>query len=188
MEKLKMYAVSVRVLTAVCLCLLCGFGCEKDPEPFPVDFEYRLLNPKGEVTTTFKQGEDITFSFLITNKDPSLTALYNFVLEMNSPNSGFCKVYQIVEGQGEIYWGVAGCLSDLSYEFIGIYPLGKVGIPKEIKYQWLRADEFCNAPNKPLTKGKYKTGFTQTFYLNNGKRMIDSEHTTRTFEINFEVK
>ncbi|SFE48864.1 hypothetical protein [Thermoflexibacter ruber] len=185
MKKLKMYATSVRVLTAICLLLLSGFGCEKDSEPFPVDFEYRLLNSKGEVTTTFKQGEDITFSFVIINRDPTLNALYNFKPEIL--HNGFCKVYKIVEGK-ESYIGMAACLEEASVTLEGGYPIGAVRYPYEIKYNWLYAGDYCENPNKSLPKGQYRTGFTQTFYESRGKRMVDSKHTTKTFEIYFEVK
>lgn len=75
-------------------------------------------------------------------------------------------------------------------EDIGTYTfnLKDIAQPLEIKYNWLYTESYCNSSNKLLEKGKYKTNFTQIFYESRGKKQVDSEHVTKTFEIYFDVK
>jgi len=71
-------------------------GCEIKNDPgFPLSFDLQLLNSKGERTSTFPEGENITFRFVITNHAEVPINIAGIVFNLPCGNDNeFFRVYQ----------------------------------------------------------------------------------------------
>ena len=75
-------------------------GCKEDGQPerniiFPITFNLNLLNENGKVATTFAEGEDIGFSFEMTNiTDKEQVLYYGFCDIIVQPTSEFFRIYK----------------------------------------------------------------------------------------------
>ena len=147
-------------------------------------FKFCLLNEQDKPATIFKEGENFSFNFSVTNqskKDLYYDAYllsYNkqFLRIYNSSNFDFGKSYE-----------------PILHEDIGIvaYPFND-GDVKIIKVPWLhekqlvlRVEDFRyeSIVQKPLAKGFYYTNFKYSFYFQEKQ----SGNFVRTDSINFKI-
>jgi len=164
-------------------------ACEKkDTNPPPVTIKYELRDSTGTPKTRFQYGENIYFSFRITNHSDSMLCYKPFMAY-----SEFSKVYALEEGKKNL---VGRAFEDIIIELRGgqniISPKSSVGdvIP------WVRSDTIIWYPpgflygdkKAPLKVGNYYTGFIETymFYPKNNNA-INYDPKTQKHEIFFEV-
>jgi hypothetical protein len=159
--------------------LFTAFGCEKNKNDIPIDFTFRLLDTLGNKSTTFNEGENIIFSFLITNKSSKDQMVENFF-----PNDEFFKVYK---SNGEA----------ISYgkPYDAVCYIGFFTIPAndnlEFKCPWVVSSNpehygLCLMQSYDhinyLPKGNYFTAFSASFNEDG------SQTDVKQFKIEFTVK
>ena len=177
--------MKMKVLLAIQLISVTIFGCEKreDKDEFPIEFSFSLINEKGEQSTTFKKGENFTFSFKINNE-----ANEKLFFNTNFINDSFFLVYSI-ENSHSILVGKpfknAFCMQVAGQNF---FSLGY----NEFNIPWVADSSFCCPPfceiveNELLEIGKYKAIIKTSIIIQNEaatKRMDKSLN----YEINFKI-
>ena len=162
-------------------------SCKKEatnPSAIPIQFELRLLNDKGSVSTKFSEGENFTLSFIMRNPTDSLWA---FRLATARISNDFFKVY---DGQGTSFgkpFSSAFCLQEPAGATRGIDGKGIW----EIKIPWVTEDStyyplFCQPMKLPfLKKGNYQTGFKGSFDFLHGGKVLRTD--TLNFNVNFSI-
>jgi hypothetical protein len=148
----------------------------------PIQFELRLINEQGVVSTQFREGENFKLSFIMKNPTDSTWAFRDPKLDLD-----FFKVYDASGNDLGKPFGSAFC----SYEPVG----GTKGIdPKgvfEIVIPWVVKDStnypFICAPVKLqyLRKGSYKTGFKNAFEFLKNSKIFKTD--VLNFNINFSI-
>lgn len=133
-----------------------------------IDYQLRTLNEAGQVTDTFKEGENPVLSFIIINHND-----FNLSFNQGVPDD-FMRVFRKER---------SGSLTDMGKPFKTIfctYVLG-VQVPAndtlKLEIPWASSptdypkDHFCMVDrNEPLRVGDYQTGFTKDFqYLTDGR-------------------
>jgi hypothetical protein len=166
------------------LCVL-ALACNKnsveplDPE---MDFKLRLLNEKGEESTSFKEGERFSMSFLITSKIDETRFFY---LHGVTNNRG---LFRIIRTQDSL---------DLGQPYEPISCTGQKESIKgkatlEIKIPWnsdsVPTYAYCvqSIPKQLLGKGQYKTSFEG--FLSVGS--LESSRPTKklSLSVNFDIR
>ena len=145
-----------------------------------VEFKFCLLNENGEPATVFREGENFTFQFSITNNTGVL--LYN---DSRFLDKNIFNVYDIKN----IDYGKPYELTFIMKIGQGANPLA-VGSPYTLIVPWKDNRESWNSlyysfkglSKDLLPKGKYFTQFSHQFSL--GSIKTDE----LTFKINFEIK
>jgi hypothetical protein len=191
-----------KLLCLLPLCVLLASGCDKDDwdesqlavqTVEDVKFVYGLLNEAGKPATTFRQGENFSFYFSITNgRNEKMyylcTTLYYKL--------GFCGIYSL----SEEYFGKSYITGFMTFE--GRSVTFEAGEQSICRVPWIYSDDmlelpgepFANAYQKPLPRGVYYTEFEHEFIFN--RNFHDDETMnkeslkvgTLTFRIDFEVK
>ena len=155
-----------------------------------IEFKFCLLNEDSVPSTTFQEGENFYFYFLITNKNNE-----NILLDVPVVNTEFFYVYEIINEEiidkGTPIQG-AWCEYSSMPDNYDLEPNDRL----TFKHPWLLLSEdgitdyypFCSKPNNPgLKKGIYYTKFpAQINYSNKGSVHADS--LKLTLKINFEIK
>jgi hypothetical protein len=173
--------------------LLLFLGCKKAKIDNPLDtglaFRLELLDKFGQVTTTFKQGENFRFRFVIINKT-SKQKSWNFRQESLNMNDDFFRVYKRFEDNKTVGKPI---LTPVFLSKIGFFPIND---SLTLAIDWMplqgvyygRLDSY-HFDNKPLPVGIYRTGFTNVFEFY-GDGDLNTIHKTSplTFNVNFEVK
>ncbi len=154
----------------------------------PLVFKFELLNDKGDVSTTFAEGEDIALQLSVTNSTSQRVSLYNFYSIFGTPTSETFWIDQKIlkENSTSETWVRLGraCFPAITYND------GRIAIGPNSTYKlsmkWLDARPGCQANNQPLKKGEYRAGFTEEFTGNGGE--YDGQSVTPMFIVPFEVK
>lgn len=155
-----------------------------------IEFKFCLLNEDSVPSTTFQEGENFYFYFLIKNKSTE-----NIRLDVPIVNTDFFYVYEIkdeeIMDKGSPIQGV-WCEYAAMPDNYDLEPTDKL----TFRHPWILLPEdgitdyypFCSKPNNPaLKKGKYYTQFpVRINYSSNGA--IQSDSLKLNFKINFEVK
>lgn len=168
-----------------------AFSCSTpgDVSPqLPLTFSYTLLNASGDLTTTFQEGEDITFRFRIENTSAEDIFLYNPLQALASSGAFFVEQNLLTESNQEAKWVQVGraCIPTYGTD------IGGMGIgansTSDFKYSWLKTPSgLCEVSNTPLKKGSYRSTFTCKFRTGNGGTYAGVS-TTHTFNVQFTVK
>lgn len=183
------------------LALSASFSCSKDrialrdthPLLDSLEFEFRLLNEQGIPSTTFREGENFVFSFLIINNSNQKFSMERRI----DDTTNFFRVYKINAKPAEVDQEVL----DMGKPYRGIFcfPLISIGIHQDttkFEIPWnalgqrpgdpFYSSEFCLLEDHPpLEAGEYRTGFTSAFYFFKGEENFNTEEMT--FNIEFEV-
>jgi hypothetical protein len=172
---------------------LVSSSCKKEPPPeflygIPFTFQFRLLNEAGKETTTFLQGQNITFDLQMTNYSSNRWDLISSRF-FGTPN--YLRVFKIVNTTdsldvGQPFDSNAWCSSE--DVFI------KSNETINIKFNW--TSDSTQFPSKgcgirganraKLSTGKYKTGFTTRFQFFEGDSFRISKPVR--LDVDFEVK
>jgi hypothetical protein len=178
-------------LIGLFLFLLFTISCKKAKFENPLDtdleFQFRLLNKKGQISTSFTQGENLRFSFLIINKSSRSWGLNQESLNLNDD---FFRIYQDFGDKKTVGRPLVNPIFTEKIPFIPIIDTLKLEmdwIPNpNIDYR--RFDNY-HTNNLPLTSGKYRTGFTTIFSFYNALKDTTTYRTdSKSFNIDFEVK
>lgn len=173
--------------------LLLFLGCKKAKidNPLDTDLEFRLelLDKFGQVATTFKQGDNFRFNFVIidkTNKQKS----WSFRQQSLNFNDDFFRVYKRFDDKKSVGRPI---LSPVFTTKIGFFPITD---SLRLSIDWMpqqgiyygRIDSY-HFENKSLPIGTYKTGFTNVFeFYSNGDLNTIYKTNPLTFNVDFEVK
>lgn len=177
----------MNILKTICIfaigMIVMSSGCGTDePQPFPVEFEFRLLNSNGEVTTTFQEGEEIYFSLLfknLTNEDVGIDkafdcedffAVYKQTLKEDGTPLGFQFI-------------ASACNPRITTEE-GVYRIPANGT-REIRYSWSSTESECLQQNANLTIGNYQAKVICSFQ-GSGDKYQDSKKDVN-FNLDFSV-
>jgi hypothetical protein len=158
-------------------------GCEESKTDLPIEFGLRLLDTLGNEKTEFNEGENIIFSFLVTNNSNSEMFIRNFI----SNDSNFFRVYGLNSSKVNIDYGTA---IDIVCE-IGGFNLEANGFI-DFKCPWVISEKdenyhYCisQLPGEHetfLPVGNYYTTFKQKFTVGS------FETEEMQFEVEFSVK
>jgi len=154
-------------------------------------YEFYLLNNMGEKTSVFKEGEDFTMCFYITNN--SGQGMF-YDVDYYQPENGIFTVF----GKDGKNWGSA----NRQYGRLAIEYYMEPGWRWGIEASWIALayevgdyDEwmkFFPNPNvrKPLPKGEYYTEYTYAFKHSTSPIPTDAKATMGplTFRINFKIE
>ncbi len=171
--------------SAIALLIFTTMSCEKEEQDkLLVDFKFRLLDTLGNEKTVFNQGENIVFSFEITNKTSQNVYIGNFF-----PNDDFFRVFQLNPPKRKLDYGkpYQGYI-EIGYFSVKRDSVFKIQIPWKCtfwneKYSVL----VCDTNNETLPKGNFVTEFSQSFEISE----IEKEHyftEEKHFKINFTIK
>lgn len=169
----------------VVLLVITAFSCEDNlQEPVQVEFEFRLLNEQGQPSTTFKEGENFVFSFLIINKSSERM----FLDQRSLLTREFLRVYKINNSEGVKLIDLGTPYRDKCTMQAGFLIESNDTLKFEIP--WIPDFDhyfICelNTDNTPLSKGRYKTGFTSIFDFSFDSQSLQSE---QSFNINFQIQ
>jgi hypothetical protein len=138
------------------------FACKKKEEVnpnAPLSFQFRLLDANGNPSTQFKEGENFTFSFVMSNGADSAWSFQ----ENKNFTQDFCRVF---DDKG----------NDFGRPFEGGFcaqETVRTGVskanPLKLEIPWIVKDStpyflFCKPAKKQfLKKGHYKTSFNASF-------------------------
>lgn len=160
-----------------------GFSCKKNNNEFPVEFKLRLVDTLGNEKTVFNQGENIVFSFLVTNKSADDLMLENFL-----PNDEFFRLYQLIPNESSVNYGKP---------YDAICEIGFFTVPAksvlEFKCPWVSSENanyygYCLGTSQNgshsyfLPLGNFFSSFSSAFNIGN----IQTEE--KQFEVKFSVK
>lgn len=190
----------LKLCTAVLLLLFFGTACQKEEEiPDPeVEFDFKLLNEKGEPSFIFNEGENFTFQFKIITND----TIWKFD-EFVNQDSNFFRVYKIENGSQfdvgtpyKSYWCntieyVCGQNNPFVFELPWVTGIGENEIPDQSIYP-----PFCMFNETALLpKGNYVTFFDEQLKFVRCGEIVDSNceqffYTTDLmhFKIEFMIK
>jgi hypothetical protein len=129
-----------------------------------VDFNFRLLNINGQESTTFKVGENFTFSLILENNSNDSLFLDNSFL---TDGNGFCVVYSLdgkLVGQPFASSGAQIVSSD-AHPFYGSQKEFTLNVPwSDSRPHWsVLHHNFKGLNKETLPKGKYYTVFKHRF-------------------------
>ena len=162
---------------------LISSGCENEliDLDFPVSFQFNLINSNDEVAETFLQGEDVKFTFEISNTSDEIINLSNFQPELLCKESSefFRLHYESIEANNWVDLGRPCIPMNCPYE--GTYEIGAKSIRK-IEYFWVKD---CDK-NSNLEPGKCKTEFDFEFEINGGR--YNGMKSKQSFSISFIVQ
>ena len=165
----------------VVLLVITAFSCEDNlQEPVQVEFEFRLLNEQGQPSTTFKEGENFVFSFLITNSLKEDIAWYSS-----------CKLFSI-KSLYSVYKLVMDDSGNQSYEFVGqpfVAPVICQDVPILVapgEEYYLKMPWLFNPNNANLLQGEYKVDFELVDFEFKGN--FNEQKITKSFYQNFEIE
>jgi len=186
---------NIFIMLSFFLFLLIGAGCDKEWEISPssrtniiekeidsIGFKFCLLNESGEASTVFKEGENFSFFFSVTNR--TSRELYFNPEYAYSDKNGFCTVYT-----------KANMNMGIPYVFKGQDLAGANGDPLEpndpLVFKQLWRDDhdsiwrwqsgyYESTHQEYLTKGSYFTEFKHSF-------KFKGEPTIETGEIGFKI-
>lgn len=190
----------LKLCPVVLLFLFLGASCQKDeqiPDPI-IDFDFKLLNEKGEPSFTFNEGENFTFHFKITTSD----TIWKFD-EFVNRDTNFFRVYQVKDGKQidvgtpfKSYWChtikyECGQNNPFLFELPWETGIGENEIPDQSVYP-----PFCLFYETTfLPKGNYITFFDDQLKFVRCGEMVDSKYeqffyTTELmhFKIEFTIK
>lgn len=129
-----------------------------------VDFNFRLLNTNGEESTTFKTGENFTFSLMLENNSGDSLFLDNSFL---TDGNGFCAVY---DQNGKLVGQPFACsgaqiVSSDTHPFYGTQKEFTLNVPwSDSRPFWsVLHHNFKGLNQEKLPKGKYYTIFKHRF-------------------------
>lgn len=179
----------IKILFLYGIIVLMAFSCEKNEgNSIPVNFKLRMLNEQGEETSTFNEGENVVFSFLVTNQTNE--DLYFYQGQMNLDDF-FCLI-KLNTSREDILLGKP-------YNLIFCDKIGALKIPAngslDITVPWLYDSNIsfgyngCEATDGeyhndtfPLSVGNYKSEFSSSLKI--------SEYQTEEnhFEVKFTIK
>jgi hypothetical protein len=190
----------LKLCTVVLLFLFLGASCQKDEEiPDPtIDFEFKLLDEKGEQSLIFDEGENFTFHFKITTND----TFWKFD-EFVNRDSNFFRVYRAEDGKQidvgtpfKSYWCLAieyvcGQNNPFLFELPWVTGIGENEIPDQSIFP-----PFCMFKETTLLpKGNYVTFFDDQLKFVRCGEIVDSNYeqffyTTELmhFKIEFKIK
>ncbi|MCU0352906.1 MAG: hypothetical protein MUD08_04075 [Cytophagales bacterium] len=164
-----------------------AFDCsDKDENNLPAEVRYRLLNEQGEETTRFREGENVTFSLVISNRSEQTINIYGFPfadvgtvrrLDMHSSESGM---------MGKPHSGFKCTYDNNPFIFLprSTHDVRISWIPKSTDALGV----FCIVQkNSPLPKGRYRTEFSTpiSFSIDGGDMQTTDPYR---FSIDFEIK
>ena len=174
-------------ISRLLLFLLCltPFACKKAEDPFDpeMDFKLRLLNDKGEESTVFKEGENFSLSFLITNK---LNERRFFTPTRLMANSGLFRIVRFDDSLdfGQPYKTISCTDQRITVE-------AKTSV--ELRIPWrsdsvVRDIKFCvqNLKKDILSKGKYKTALQEYLQIATLEEIRLTKKTD--ISVSFEIK
>jgi hypothetical protein len=153
-------------------------------------FKFCLLNEAGNPATVFKEGENFTFYFSVTNnRNKKLFFAPDFAY---SNENGFCDVYTS-DGQN----------IGMPYKFLqalmigsGAYPF-ESGESKVFQVQWTdnrdapwnwEKGTYESSHQAPLIKGHYYTEFKHQFWFDGTSDNSDIITDILNFKINFKIE
>lgn len=162
-------------------------GCSDDSiSELPINFKFRLLDETGNPSTTFKEGENFVFSFLIINKSNQVLNLRQSI-----DQSDFFKVYRLNPEGNSAKIAVGKPYINMFCEYkLGIQIAQKDTLKFEIPWNpnpWEQGNIYYNAifckinENSPLPVGIYTTGFSSAF------EFFSKDESYRTDNENFEI-
>lgn len=166
-----------------------AFSCdENENNSIPVEFKLRVLNEQGVETTTFNEGENVIFSFLVTNQTNEDLYFYQGQMNLND----FFSLIKLNTSDEDLLLGKP-------YNLIFCDKIGALKIPAngslDITVPWLYDSNIslgyngCEATEGeyhtntlPLSVGNYKSEFSSSFKI--------SEYQTeeKYFEVKFTIK
>ena len=163
-----------------------AFSCSDDEKnDLPGEVRYRLFNEKGEETTRFREGENVTFSLLLANRSEQRILLYAFDL------SDFATVRSLGNSPQE-----TDLIGKPFEKFRCDYSNAPLVLSSnntwDIRISWvpkpIESPLFCRLSNKaPLPKGRYRTAFSTpvTFSIDGGETKTTDPYK---LSIDFEVE
>ncbi|MFT6970782.1 MAG: hypothetical protein ACJAXX_001348 [Roseivirga sp.] len=148
------------------------------------EFKYGLFNTQGQPTTEFNQGDQIIFSFWMTNDTDQSWYL------IQSEYRDFFRVYKIEGVDNQIDMGQPHD-GMFFQKKLGIGPISKNTLKFELPWVVPASMELDrglwkkgrNAP--PLEKGNYRTVFDQSFEFSDGGQTRETD--VLSFSIDFTV-
>jgi hypothetical protein len=149
-------------------------------------FNYFLSNDKGEITTSFAEGENFYFNFSIRNGRKEYLYIINDFLENKSlfsiqtGKTPDLKPF-IYSGKIKVGSGAHKLVPDQEYSFKVPWSDTRDSLESLHCY-------FINNHYGPLPKGKYKTSFTQVFCFDRPNSLGSFCTDSLTFIINLEIK
>lgn len=159
-------------------------NCQKVESQDPnIRFSFDLLDENGKSSTEFKEGENITFRFLIINE--SGRTLH---LEQNSlPSKDFLRVYGVSALDGKI-------TNDYGKPYEGTCTMqnGFFIDPRDtlkVQISWIPLNNqhftcILKDENIPLAKGNYRTEFSSTFIFKDNEHQFNLD---QSFKIEFKI-
>ena len=146
-----------------------------------ITFKFCLLDENGNPSTKFKEGENFSFYFKITNhREDKLYYYHGFSGLFCNPELGDVKT----RNKTIKYPSVRGCAMSLqTFPFFGESKVVEMTIPWDYDP---KSEDY--GPKVHIPKGKYYTEFTHEF------KFVHTDHTPLhkigplTFKINFEVQ
>jgi len=152
-----------------------------------IAFKFCLLNEQGKATTIFKEGENFSFYFLVTNKTNEKLYFLPMFAYTDTQGNGFCEVFTSGNQSNGRPFSFRG------YDKIGIgaYPFDP-DTNCVFEQQWIDKRDstwrwkygyYESSQQTPLPKGDYFTGFQSRFQFYDA--YLD---TTLTFKINFKIQ
>ena len=145
-----------------------------------IQYEYYLLNEKGEKSVVFYEGENIRFNIRITNRNKDSGQILEDY-EIYDNDSGIFNVYS---SEGELI-GKPNRVVELALKMPWFFPGNSYGM-EEI---W--PDSF-DAPVGDLPPGDYYTMFTKAFDFTGHPSRAETDRSYNTdnitFRINFRVR
>jgi hypothetical protein len=157
-----------------------------------ITFNFCLLNEQGQPATVFKEGENFSFHFSITNKTDKKLFFFPDFAYSDTERNNFCEVFM---SDGE---KVGKPFVFLGYDKIGIgaYPFN----PSQsyiFEQQWIdhrnsiwrwKYGHYESSNQKHLPAGNYFTQFQSRFEIQNENTGYLFLDTTLTFKINFQIR
>ncbi|MEC3878751.1 hypothetical protein [Parapedobacter sp. 10938] len=169
------------ILYTLLLCI--QMACEKKEANQPIEMAFNLLKEDGEPSTTFKEGENFRFLFVIRNNSSSpINFDPTFVGEI------FFKVFRIDSQEGLI--SVGKPYQNVFCSFDGMQFVISPNSEYRFEIPWTPPQDNCCLPfcliskNDPLSPGSYRTTIEGPFNFT-----YDNESFTidEKYSINFEI-
>jgi len=150
--------------------------CEKDDNDLPFSFEYNTLDINGNKKSTFKEGENIVFSFKITKNSNEKYWFYPYEIGF----SEIFKIYKKTDTSLEYY------LRPAKYIYCAF---GPAGIPFELKVPLYNAETIGYTVCEPsdslfIPEGTYESSFSHSFTFFNSHQYITD---TLRFKMYFKI-
>ena len=167
--------------------LLALIACEKEDNDLPVTLKLELLDENSVSCNQFEYGENIIFSFKMTNNLDSI--LY---YDLSFMNDEFFKVY-LKDGDDLIAIGKPYVSLYLELRYGQFFISGNTTSGNFLP--WISDSSIVHVPpcfvihpNEPLEKGDYVTGFTSDFKFYTKDKSEIYELKNQSFEVNFIIE